>query len=71
MHTLRTGCDALFHADDAVLEFLLGDAQVLVRVCQVLDFLVELLFDLGELLDAQRIQVDYISEEERRPESAT
>lgn len=69
MHTLRTGRDALFHAHDAVLEFLLGDAQVLVGVCQVLDFLIELLLDLGQLLDAQRIQVDYISEEKKEDQN--
>lgn len=54
--------DTLLDARNAVLEFLLGDAQILVGVGQVLDLLVELLLDLRELLDAQRIQVDYITE---------
>lgn len=70
MLTLRAGSDALLDAGDAVLEFLLGDAQVLVGICQVLDFLVELLLDLGQLLDAQRIQIDYISGRKAK-ESAT
>lgn len=60
--TLHTIGDTLLDAHNAVLEFLLGDAQVLVGVGQVLDLLVELLLDLRELLDAQRIQVDYIRE---------
>ena len=59
VRTLHAGSDALFNTCDTVLEFLLGNAQVLVGVGQVLDFLVELLLDLRELLDAERVQVDW------------
>lgn len=59
VRTLHAGSDALFNTRDTVLELLLRNAQVLVGVGQVLDFLVELLLDLRELLDAERVQVDW------------
>lgn len=58
--------NTLLDAHNTVLELLLGDAQVLVGVGQVLDLLIELLLDLRKLLNAESVQVDYT----RKMESA-
>lgn len=59
--TLCTAGNTIFDTDNAVLELLLRNPEVLVRVGQVLDLIVKLLFDLRKLLDAERIQIDYTS----------
>jgi hypothetical protein len=55
---LNAICYAILDTDDAVAELLLGDTKVLVRVGQVLDFVVELFLYLCELLHAELSQVD-------------
>ena len=56
--TLHTPLDALADAGDAVAELLLRGAQVLIRIGQMLDFIVELLLDLRQLLRGELCQVD-------------
>jgi len=51
--------DALFDGEDTVAELLLGGAEVLVGVAQVLDFVVELLLDLRQLLCGEASEVDW------------
>lgn len=57
--TLCAFSNTILDTDNAVLELLLRNTKVLVRVGQVLDLFIELLLDLRKLLDAQRVQVDY------------
>jgi hypothetical protein len=51
--TLRASSDTIFDTNNAVFELLLRNPKVLVRVCQVCDFIVELLLHLRKLLDAE------------------
>lgn len=57
--TLCASSNTILDTHNTVLELLLRDPQVLVRVGQVRDFIVKLLLDLGKLLHAERIQIDY------------
>jgi hypothetical protein len=57
--TLCASSNTILDTHNAVLELLLRNPQVLVRVGQVRDFIVKLLLDLRKLLHTERIQIDY------------
>ena len=58
MYTFHALRNAILHTNNTVAKLLLRAAQVLVRVGEVLDFVVELLFHLGELLGGETAEVD-------------
>lgn len=54
-----TRLETSFYGVDAFSEFILGLAQFLERSGEMLQFIVELFFDGGEVVDRERRQVDY------------
>lgn len=57
-HTFHALSNTSFDVCDALAELLLRTAQILVGVRQVLDFIVELLLHLGELLRGEGSKID-------------